>query len=33
MLVFVKRVFQVIAILAAMVLVAGLDSLPRLIWG
>lgn len=33
MLVFVKRVFQVIAIFAAMVLVAGLDSLPRLIWG
>lgn len=29
----VKRLLQVLAILAAMVLVAGLDSLPRLIWG
>lgn len=29
----VKRLLQVLAILAAMVAVAGLDSLPRLIWG
>lgn len=28
-----KRMLEIVLLLVAMVLVAGLDSLPRLIWG
>ena len=28
-----KRMLEIVLLLVAMVLVAGLDNLPRLIWG